>query len=194
MSSTPLTQKGRAKILSTLKELVPERHINVSSLNQDYGRWIALVDERMPRLIDVDNTEAFETGVSELLRALGSSHTAFYHERHDSVSAPNNLPDLLKVNAKVIVNHNVPESRNRAPIHLQALSLQALGEPSGGFGQRLQVSKDSVLGLFVGEEEFFAFVSIFSDPIDTLQNMLEIRPIILHKGTASLRTRSRRYA
>ncbi len=25
----------------------------------------------------------------------------------------NNLPDLLKVNAKVIVNHNVPESRNR---------------------------------------------------------------------------------
>src|SRR2546426_3433756 len=74
----------------------------------------------------------------------------------------NNLPDLFKVNAKVIVNHNVPESRKRAPIHLQALSLQALGEPSGGFGQRLQVSKDSVLGLFVGEEEFFAFVSIFS--------------------------------
>src|SRR3989442_4957461 len=53
-SSPPLTQKDRAKIISILKKLVPERHINVSNPNQDYGPWIALVDERMPRLIDVD--------------------------------------------------------------------------------------------------------------------------------------------
>jgi len=60
-SSPPLTQKDRAKILSILKKLVPERHINVCNPNQDYRPWIALVDERMPHLIDVESTEAFES-------------------------------------------------------------------------------------------------------------------------------------
>jgi len=92
----PLTRKDRAKILSVLKKLVPERHINVSNPNQDYGPWIALVDERRPRLIDVDNRQAFETGVSELLRALGSSHTAFFHQRRDSVPAPYSINATLR--------------------------------------------------------------------------------------------------
>ncbi len=95
-SSPPLTQKDRAKILSVLKKLVPERHINVSNANQDYGPWIALVDERMPHLIDVDTTEAFEAGVSELLKALGSSHTAFFHQRRDSVPAPYSINATLR--------------------------------------------------------------------------------------------------
>ena len=88
--------KDRAKIISTIKKLVSERHINVSNPNQDYGPWIALVDERMPHLIDVDSTEAFETGVSELLRALGSSHTAFFHQRRDSVPAPYSINATLR--------------------------------------------------------------------------------------------------
>src|SRR5229473_1924951 len=92
----PLTRKDKAKILSALKKLVPERHINVNNPNQDYGPWIALVDERIPRLIDVDNPEAFETGVSELLRALGSSHTAFFHQRRDSVPAPYSINATLR--------------------------------------------------------------------------------------------------
>src|SRR5882762_927040 len=92
----PLTRKDRAKILSVLKKLVPERHINVSNPNQDYGHWIALVDECMPRLIDVDNRQAFETGVNELLRALGSSHTAFFHQRRDSVPAPYSINATLR--------------------------------------------------------------------------------------------------
>ncbi len=95
-SSRPLTSKDRAKILSVLKKLVHERHINVSNPNQDYGPWIALVDERMPRLIDVDNPQAFETGVNELLTALGSSHTAFFHERRDSVPAPYSINATLR--------------------------------------------------------------------------------------------------
>ncbi len=95
-SSPPLTQKDRAKILGVLKKLVPERHINVSDPNQDYRPWIALVDERMQRLIDVDKTEAFESGVSELLRTLGSSHTAFFHQRRDSVPAPYSINATLR--------------------------------------------------------------------------------------------------
>jgi len=95
-SSPPLSQKDRAKILSVLKKLVPERHINVSNPNQDYAPWIALVDERMSHLIAVDDTEAFEAAVSELLRALGSSHTAFFHQRRDSVPAPYSINATLR--------------------------------------------------------------------------------------------------
>ncbi len=95
-SPTALPQKDRAKILSVLKKLVPERHINVSKPNQDYGPWIALVGERMPHLIDVDSTEAFEAGVNELLRSLGSSHTAFFHQRRDSVPAPYSINATLR--------------------------------------------------------------------------------------------------
>src|SRR5260370_1819836 len=80
--------KDRAKIISAIKKLVPERHINVRNPNQDYRPWIALVDERMPRLIEVEDTQAFETGVSELLRALGSSHTPFFHHPPDRLPPP----------------------------------------------------------------------------------------------------------
>ncbi len=92
----PLSRKDRAKILSTIKKLVPARHINASNPNQDYGPWIALVNERMPRLIDADDPAAFETGVNEILRALGSSHTAFFHQRRNSIPAPYSINATLR--------------------------------------------------------------------------------------------------
>ena len=96
-TQTPqLTQKDRAKILSTIKKLVPERHINVSNANQDYGQWLSLVNERMPRLIALNNPEAFEAGVGELLKALGSSHTAFFHQRSDRIPAPYSINATLR--------------------------------------------------------------------------------------------------
>ena len=91
-----LTQKDRAKILSTIKKLVSERHINVSNANQDYQQWLSLVNERIPRLIDLDKPEAFEAGVGELLRALGSSHTAFFHQRRDRIPAPYSINATLR--------------------------------------------------------------------------------------------------
>jgi carboxyl-terminal processing protease len=96
-TQTPhLTQKDRAKILSTIKKLVPERHINVSNENQDYGQWLSLVNERMPRLMELDKPEAFEAGVGELLKALGSSHTAFFHQRRDKIPAPYSINATLR--------------------------------------------------------------------------------------------------
>src|SRR5260370_9547485 len=50
----------------------------------------------MPRLIDVDNAGAFETGVSDLLKALGSSHASFFHQRRDSVPAPYSINATLR--------------------------------------------------------------------------------------------------
>ncbi len=87
-SSQLPTPKDRAKIITTIKKLVSERHINVSNPNQDYGPWLALVDEQTPRLMEMER-EAFEAGVGELLKALASSHSAFFHQRRDCFSSGN---------------------------------------------------------------------------------------------------------
>src|SRR5260370_12226010 len=50
----------------------------------------------MPRLIDLDDAQAFESGVGELLRAVGSSHTDFFHQRRDSVPAPYSINATLR--------------------------------------------------------------------------------------------------
>ncbi len=94
-SSQVPRRRDRAKIINAVKKLVPERHINVSNPNQDYGPWLALVDEHAPRLMDAER-DAFEAGLSELLGALGSSHTAFFHQRRDSIPAPHSINATLR--------------------------------------------------------------------------------------------------
>jgi C-terminal processing protease CtpA/Prc len=89
------TQKDRAKIISSIKKLVSDRHINVSDPNRDYNPWLSLVDQQTPRLMEAER-EGFEAGVSELLRALGSSHTAFFHQRRDSIPAPYSINATLR--------------------------------------------------------------------------------------------------
>src|SRR5215472_13484300 len=89
------TPKDRAKIMSSIKRLVSERHINVSNPNQDYGPWLALVDRKTPDLLNVEAT-GFEAGISELLKELGSSHTAFFHQRRDSIPAPYSINATLR--------------------------------------------------------------------------------------------------
>src|SRR5712664_1330052 len=96
ISRPSLTRADRAKILTTIRKLVPERHINVSNPNQDYGPWLTLVDKLTPHLIDGDDTETFEAGVSELLRALGSSHTAFFHQHSNGVPALGSINATLR--------------------------------------------------------------------------------------------------
>src|SRR6266699_2980273 len=98
MSAIPTqvpARKDRAKIIGTIKKLVSERHINVSNPNQDYNPWISLIDQQTPRLMEVER-EAFEAGVSELLKALGSSHTGFFHQRRDSIPAPYSINATLR--------------------------------------------------------------------------------------------------
>ena len=76
----PFTQKERQEILSSLRTLVPQKHINVSNPNQDYTPWVALLDSRRAALENTESVDEFEAGVRELLDALGSSHTAFFRE------------------------------------------------------------------------------------------------------------------
>src|SRR5215472_7306432 len=87
--------KDRAKIMSSIKKLVSERHINVSNPNQDYGPWLAQVDRKTPNLLDAE-APGFEAGINELLKELGSSHTAFFHQRRDSIPAPYSINATLR--------------------------------------------------------------------------------------------------
>jgi len=95
-SSKSLTRKDREKILKTIRKLVPSRHINASQPNQDYGKWLALFDERMPELLSAADKTMFETGIRELLRALGSSHTAFFQKGVANVPAPYSINASLR--------------------------------------------------------------------------------------------------
>lgn len=69
--------RERTQILGAIRKHVLKHHINVGGVN--YEAWCKLVEERTPTLIAGD-TEAFETGVQQLLLELGTSHTVFYHE------------------------------------------------------------------------------------------------------------------
>src|SRR5207247_8282613 len=63
--------------------------------NQDYAPWLGLVDRRTADLLKAE-TPGFETGISELLKELGSSHTAFFHQRRDSIPAPFSINATLR--------------------------------------------------------------------------------------------------
>lgn len=94
-SQQTLTHEDREKIVTSMKKLVAERHINVSNPSQDYEPWFALVDQRIPHLLDAQ-AHAFEAGLSEPLKELHSSHTAFFHERRDTIPAPYSINATLR--------------------------------------------------------------------------------------------------
>jgi carboxyl-terminal processing protease len=72
-----LSERERIGILGAIRKQVLKHHINVGGVN--YDTWFKLMEERTPALI-AGETEAFETGVQQLLLELGGSHTVFYHE------------------------------------------------------------------------------------------------------------------
>ena len=72
-----LSERERTEILGAIRKQVLKHHINVGGVN--YDAWFKLMEERTPALLTGD-TEAFETGVQQLLLELGGSHTVFYHE------------------------------------------------------------------------------------------------------------------
>ncbi len=72
-----LSERERTEILGAIRKQVLKHHFNVGGVN--YDDWFRLMEERTPLLLAGD-TEAFETGVQQLLLELGGSHTVFYHE------------------------------------------------------------------------------------------------------------------
>lgn len=94
--SVSTAAKERVCIVNRIKQLVRSRHINVSNPSQDYRPWFELVDERSDALVGSANDQEFERGVKELVNRLGSSHTAFFHIRHDNVPAPYSINATMR--------------------------------------------------------------------------------------------------
>jgi carboxyl-terminal processing protease len=80
-----LTREERAAIVSKIKSLVLEKHVNVANPTQDYTPWTREFDRRLDEVVAAPSRDAFENGVGSLLQGLGSSHTAFYHKVGDRV-------------------------------------------------------------------------------------------------------------
>jgi len=91
-----MAAKDRVCIVNRIKQLIRSRHINVSNPNQDYRPWLELVDERRDTLVGSASDQEFERGVKEIVSRLGSSHTAFFHHRHDHVPAPYSINATMR--------------------------------------------------------------------------------------------------
>jgi C-terminal processing protease CtpA/Prc len=60
-----------------------------------YPEWTRVVDERTPSLLGVEMAD-FESGVRDLLKQLGTSHTVFYHERTISLLPQHSIGATLR--------------------------------------------------------------------------------------------------
>ncbi len=90
-----LNERDRLRILRTIRKLVLEKHINVANLNQNYGKWAALLDQCTPDLVRVEDIHGFETGVRKILATLGSSHTACFHLKGTYVPSAHAIISML---------------------------------------------------------------------------------------------------
>lgn len=95
------TAKERQKIINAVKKRVLKNHFNVAGVS--YADWITVLETRVPQLLTAPENE-FETAMQEILRALKSSHTGFYHEK------PNRLFPQHTINATLWA----PEGDSRA--------------------------------------------------------------------------------
>ena len=85
-----LDSKARLQILKSIKKLVLTKHINIAGV--DCEAWATRLDGRNDVLLATD-IEGFESGVSQMLAELKTSHTVFYH------SLPKEFPPQHTINA-----------------------------------------------------------------------------------------------
>jgi carboxyl-terminal processing protease len=76
-----LDSATRRKIVSRVRDLVLQRHVNIG--NVDLDEWSKDVEERTPSLLAAENDLAFERGIHDLLADLKSSHTDFYRSNRN---------------------------------------------------------------------------------------------------------------
>ena len=88
-----LNRKERIEILTALKNQVLKHHFNVARVDQ--AAWVNRVDECMPVLLSGDKKH-FEGAVRDLIAELGSSHTAFYHERTNRFTPQHTINATLR--------------------------------------------------------------------------------------------------
>lgn len=77
------------------------------------------------------------------------------------------------------------------PSNLGMAGLQFARQAPGGFGHHLKVADYRILDHVSGIERRSTATDIFLDSGDAFQDVQEVLAVVLHRGTASLRTDSR---
>jgi len=54
-------------------------------------------------------------------------------------------PDLLRIDAEIIVDRNVAKSRDATPVHVRPLQLERVGQPLRRLGKGLEITHHGVL-------------------------------------------------
>jgi C-terminal processing protease CtpA/Prc len=88
-----LSLKARAAIVKAIKQRVRKNYVNVAGV--DLASWTGDLDNAVPELLRKP-VEDFEADVRERLKALKSSHTAFYHGVHARFLPQHSINATLK--------------------------------------------------------------------------------------------------
>ena len=101
------------------------------------------------------------------------------------------LPNAHKIYSQVIVDEDVSETGNRLPVNLRMRRLQPIADSLCGFGKRLKITQDGILDECLTKENLLATLAIALYSVDAPKNMVDVGPVVPHKGIASRRTPSR---
>jgi hypothetical protein len=96
-----------------------------------------------------------------------------------------NLPNAFEVDAQIVMNQNVPEARNGTPVNLGMVRLKMLADPLSGFGKGLEIPENTVLNQFRLAKGRFTAVAISINTPNAIQDVLDIEPVVPHRGMAS---------
>ena len=96
-----------------------------------------------------------------------------------------NLPDAFKVDSQIIMDENVPESSDGAPVDLWMSNLEIIANSFGGFGKSLKIAQDRILNQFRAEEGLLAILAVPLNALEAIQNVMDVEPVVPHKGIAS---------
>jgi hypothetical protein len=97
----------------------------------------------------------------------------------------NDLPNACDVHSEVIVDQDVSESGNRAPVNLGMEGFQTIADPLSGFGESLEIAQNRVLNQFRLAKGLLAVPAIPGYTPDTIEDVMDVEPVVLHKGIAS---------
>ena len=103
------------------------------------------------------------------------------------------VPDFIEVDADVVVDEDVAHAADRFPIEWRQAASGFLRNAFGCLADHFDVADDGVLQLLRGQKGFSAGFYETGDAAAAFQHVMEIEPVVFHKGVASRRILSRTY-
>jgi hypothetical protein len=86
---------------------------------------------------------------------------------------------------RVIMDQDVPKSGNGSPVDLGMERFHSVADPLCGFCEGLEIAQNGVLNQFRLAKRRLTVLAIPADAADTLEDVMNVEEVILHKGIAS---------